>query len=673
MKKGGYYNQDDIDSLNEFKTTMIGLTPIKEKYNLINGYLDHIPSIKYHFYHINPSDRYTFGSAQLVSINGNEINKHYLIVYYKEDKPKLISIGGTYKSSDAEYRHNILPYNKFMKNVEKYASVFTDDYVEILSKNKVKLKGYNLPDGLDIKAFFCIFYMINTVKMVTNQGNIHSIFEFEKIITIPDDIRVSKHYMGLLTQLMTWSHTHLNFSFLGCKMIPLLVGDMVRMNDIKNHVWLEIKIATIVNNLVLNGRTPHLTYIFNKALLDTKKYTHIYDSPDNLVKLSQSKIADQIIFNLTKSKKLLSENPGNVYVKSSFGDITTSLDDAIKVTDNNIHYTDESLLLFTQHRGITMNSLLYILRPGKPIGVRTSNFKHKIVLFQNAYTLYVLNEQGIIHNDFHLNNATIYFDTFHSDVKKYHIYSIPKHKGKLLHKKHTVSELNNYNGKDHIIEYDINEQEHYYIPNTLCLPTIIDFGRSILKTDFEDEGENLKYQLTNKGRILNVYKTFYPEFYEKNKKHLYIEIDDFNTFFNKYAAIDLLRYVTMIITSSQLLDIPDDPDYTLILKIKHFLEDFLLTTKVRTENPNLLVMREFFKEYNSVPKDWGRDAKVTDIFCSQAPLYYNIGSYNTLPPFLKLFKMEKFTNEDLQHQRIMVDTDTELEAEGNTNVGITLL
>ena len=669
--KGGYYDQADLDSYKEFKCNMVGLDNSEKIFSPSVGVLNFIPDIKYYLYNMKRDDKYTFGSCKLVKFNDEEINKHFLVIYYKDDQPEFISLSGTYRSSDAEYRHFILPYNKLIQNIHYNREYYNDIFVDILKYNKIKLKGYNIPEELDLKTMFCLFYIIQVIKKSKNHSDNHSVIELKlKDANFTQDIY--NIYTAILRKLITFNAIQ-QASFLGCKMIPLLVGDMLRVNDIKNHLWMEINIAIIANNFLLNGVTPHLTFTFNKAVLDTRKYMNIYDNEDNLVKLNKSKIADAIHFNLTKSKKLLEEDPNNVYVKSTFDEVSDSIDGSIKITENTIHYTNDSLLIFSQHKGIVLNTYLNTIQDDKLIIGNENYFNHDSVVFQLAYTLYCLNQKGVIHNDLHLKNIVIYASTMRKTYfEKYICYSIPKNE-KVLNKKHTFSEINIHNGKDHEINYQINEQENYYIKNRLFVPTIIDFGRSLLKVNLDNESDDLLYKLTIKQRILNVYKTFFPDFYKENRKHLYIEIDDFDTFFNKYAAIDLLRYTTMILASSQFLDIPESPEVKIILDIKHFLEDFLLTTKVRTENPNLLIIKKFFKSYTKIPEDLGTKVKFTDMYCSQAPLYYSFDSYDTLPTFLKIFKMEKLQAKECVNSSIYISLDKEIEEEGNFDIGVELL
>jgi len=673
--EGGFLDKDIIQTYKNYKTQMIDLPKdIKDSIICLEaGSLDFVPELKEALYSLQAKDgdKYEFGSIKLISFNNVEINKHFCVVYKFKGKPKFISISSTYISMDGEYRHNMVKYKNLMQNLKKNEYDLNDAIVELFTNNDIKIKSYKL--DIDKKAIFTIYYMLNYLKFYLNQYNLHSCIDLSKIYKHKEDKELTNRYKNLFDRILkrdSKSGNRNNLVF-GCKMIPLAINDFNNSGSISAYTWSEAYINRLINNIIVNGKTRHLPFNFHRALLDTTHFLNIYDNKENIKKMNNSFIGNKIATELFKTKKLLTQGNDHYYINSYFEELGHSIEKSEQLNESLLQYSKYSMLFFNQHRGTTLHSILYSSHENSLV----SNYKisHFHNIFTLGYTLYCLNQSGVIHNDLHLNNVTYLNEAMHKDHIAYSIYTLPKLKGTILKKTSDIDESKVFHGKSHIIEYDIPEQEIYYVKNLSYMLTIIDFGRSLIKDyPFENDKEKYIYEQTRKKRIIDVYKTFYPEFYEKNKSHIYLEIDDFSTFFNKYSSVDLLRHITMLIESKVLFQIPNDKSFSKLLKMKHFLEDYLLTTKVRKENANLVFLRTFFKKWTNKP-DFQDNSLINHIFCSQSPMYYNLDNYDNFPLYAKIFNMDKINEVCGSQKRILEEREIYAEYKNKKEIDISVL
>jgi hypothetical protein len=352
----------------------------------------------------------------------------------------------------------------------------------------------------------------------------------------------------------------------GFKMIPLNVSEVQNPFDIRYKPWREYYITTRCSDLIPNQIAPGFPVISNyyyvrntkKGLFDNKsQYERIKNSELAMEILKTLKEAQQDTYFASSSLVTVNKTTEQVrqWVSNKFKKLSDKISDPINYTIDELIMSDVTFILASEFVGKTFADTIQLQKTnkifdsnlGNPFSDGGYDYFAKY-MFEICYSLLTLNKRiGIIHGDFHLNNATI----------GYLYQSIPNAS----------------------VAYFVNPDAMYVFPNNGYFSCIIDFSRSIVDPDRyrELEDKSLSSKLTKNepaftsGQIHNLLNIYIQLFTNKSKQYdelLILFKNNFSAVFKLLTCIDLymfcVRLGRMLGDISQergkVSNIEDDPD-----------------------------------------------------------------------------------------------------------------
>ena len=221
----------------------------------------------------------------------------YSVMYLEKNDPKFVCLSPTFISSKGEFRdgfilysaleYAFIHYSEELSKIEKKLdnNLFNIVYTVHPPGNKLELDVEMMGKRLLIASIYLILY-----KKQTYQLQIHS----------------DKLYVDILTSIGNISqHTVQNinlYNYLfkgnmvrpyGQKLIPLSVGEAVKINNIIYPAWRELFISYAASDMVLNGISPtfaiaaNWTYIegVGRDTFDNKIIREKYTQNDEVIEI----------------------------------------------------------------------------------------------------------------------------------------------------------------------------------------------------------------------------------------------------------------------------------------------------------------------------------------------------------------------------------------------------
>ena len=616
-----------------------------------------------------------------------ETSSIYAILYYSSDiLQSYVALGLSLTSSDGEYRPYVVRLDMLLEyynlNLEVYEEVekhlrdrLNDDNLELMTlvfSDNIK-KSKELAEICDDSRYATILYcyvwllmsasykydllpnhIFKPFKNIMYQSNsdilykaLSSLLGEDKLMAVVYESAMFYHSIDLLRK------GYKSTLRLGHKLIPLTVEDINHFKNVKYRPWRELYVDNLVGKLVVNLITPGVPFLGDYFFI--KHTDHgMFDNDAMHTKLDYSVIGEDIVQSLEdmqkKTIKVPDQQRKNEYsleevqfLNNKFKTISDQLDNSIEYTKEELVMSGISMCKIVENIGFTIRDIIRI--GGKdyrgmigPLLTDPSIFSKYI--FELVYTLGCLNSKlGIIQGDLHMNNAVLF---------------------PLVRTKH--DETNSF------ILYEVNDI-YYKFPHYGTYSGIIDFSRAILlesriKEDFGKEYAT-EFIYRQRNAILAIYKSSFPEFYEKHQTRLNEALrEKYDAIFKIVSAIDTHRVLTdlsIILKSGRDDGVKIHPkNIVLVDKIKNLaqniltqnMQSFLIEGIEMKEFPNMMIVSECFKDFILDKID--SNETPCDIFRYSRPLKYDSDVEKNFPDFMKRkFSMEienKYKIEPFKHE-----------------------
>lgn len=494
---------------------------------------------------------YVFGRADIIvtcfKIILDEVNCIYAYLYSRcigqrisEESDRVehdlehlfICTGPTFHSQDGEYRARVISWKQYMDLMQKYEDTiamvealivgkmiegrmtFQVDFYYPVKCNATTIESFinnmRLPIYFFALCWICDYYEYNE-KISPNHINpaykliIHDADNPDDKETFDEIIqKIGRDEYLSMKYRIEYAFPDINagnkyLSELGCgqKIIPMNAYEISAPNDICYSIWREIYLSSLTSNLVLNLLSPSFPFINNwfyiqnahGGLFDNLAMHEKYDHSDIASGVAERlKAADE--FNYVNHDR--DEGP----INKKFGRLSYKLYDAISYADRDIKLTDLAICITSEYVGRTLRDIPILVKNGANIPDIDTVFgdpnifrKH---IFEFLYGFDCMNRNfGIIHGDFHLNNATIY-----------RLYRMPTKESA-----HYIA--------DPSIAY-ICDDDVYIFPHRGLFSMIIDFSRGIIcdKEKLEHDFGPIyteKYLIEQQTRIMSMIYHYFPK------------------------------------------------------------------------------------------------------------------------------------------------------------------
>ena len=479
-------------------------------------------------------------------------------------------------------------------------------------------------------------------------------FSDEKIIKMVNMIRNIK--IGL-------HDTNLSIR-MGIKMIPLNNREIQEPFKLKYKPWREYLINVRCADLIINQIAPGVSLTSDLFIIQNSN-KGLFDNKSQHDRLKNSELATDISKLLKDAHRntyfatnLLSaevNNDNKKWINTKFKKLANKIQDPINYTEEEIIMSDVSIAYPSEYVGKTFSDILQTHSNLELLGNPIKN--HEVFakyLFEICYTLLCLNEHlGVIHGDFHLNNATI---------------------GQL------------YSGSSGNIMYCINDIK-YVFENKGIFACVIDFSRSLLNPEkyniLFDKSMPKNFRLINDYEIfetnesinlLNVYLQLFPAKQKKKQELALLFKVQFQAVFKLLTCIDVYMFsYRLIALMSQNAKVHKNT-LALLEKIFKLAESFITEEmnhlaadesygKKILEDPYPIeqIIKKCFPEYLENPK-----AKyiITDYYNYNNKFINSLDTYDTFPTFIKnKFRGDEQKDKDRKEIRHSYEKEKKLQME----------
>lgn len=446
----------------------------------------------------------------------------------------------------------------------------------------------------------------------------------------------------------------------GYKMIPLNIKEVQEPLQLRYKPWREYFISNKCNDLVVNSIAPGFPIILDWFYIKNSK-KGLFDNKSQYDRLKNSELAKDILRSLYEAQNgtyFASENFKETAKSSSqikkwinikFKRLNEKIEEPINYTTEEIIMSEVTLAFANEYVGRTFadcfnlvqNSKVYESMIGSPFKDIGYDYFAKY-MFEICYALFCINSKfGLMHGDFHLNNATI---------------------GSL----YTASKESIIN-KDKInkVAYIIADDQQYVFPNNGYFGCLIDFSRGIINPHTYDifcdtslpknhklVANDKKFISSEINNLLSLYVLVFPNKIKQREELTVLLKNNFDVTFKLLTALDIFMFSTKLLylfrhqsttVGKKCID--------LVVRINKLSESFITadmnnlisnteTERKRIENsdyPMLSIIKKCFPEYldGMVYKNIG---VITDVYCYNNEMKYSATQYGTFPDFMKSVK-----------------------------------
>ena len=249
--------------------------------------------------------------------------------------------------------------------------------------------------------------------------------EFIKRLIIKYGFEVRKFKKYIETNNKNYQSIQKNIQC-GYKMIPLNVKEIQDPLKLRYNSWREYLVSNKCNNLVINCISPSFSIILDWFYIKNSR-KGLYDNKTQFDKMKNSELAKNILQTLYEAQrgtyfaaenlKTMTKSADKVkkWISNKFRKLSEKIDDSINYSIEEIIMSEVTLAFVNEYIGRTVADTINIIqnspRYNKVIGYPLDDSGYKFFakyIFEIIYGLYCINTKlGIIHGDFHLNNATI--------------------------------------------------------------------------------------------------------------------------------------------------------------------------------------------------------------------------------------------------------------------------
>jgi hypothetical protein len=454
---------------------------------------------------------------------------------------------------------------------------------------------------------------------------------------------------------------------LGFKMIPLNVREVQDPIRLKYKPWREFLISNRCNDFVINQISPCFSIISDWFYVRNSK-KGLFDNKTQYERLKHSELARDILRALYEAQRgtyfatsgIVSTSKSSEHIKqwlsNKFKKLNEKIYEPINYSIEEIIMSDITLAFASEYVGRTYADTITIISKsraydtliGKPFSDQGYDYGCKY-LFEICYSLLALNSKlGVIHGDFHLNNATIGF-------------------------------LYKPTGTNTKVSYQIDKNHTLIFPNNGYFSCIIDFSRGMINPEnadvLADPGIPSSYKIikdydkfsaNEASLLLNLYMQLFPNKSKQKEELAVLFKNNYSAVFKLLSCIDiymftvrLSRYLrqTNINAGKKILDLIDKinrlSEIFIATDMNHLLNDTeRMSEKILAEDwPMHQIIKKCFPEYID-GKAYKNIGTIIDSYTLENELKYSLAKYDLFPEVLKYAKYYKDasnkTTEDIQ-------------------------
>lgn len=629
----------------------------------------------------------TITPTQKLLLTSDSIHGNVAFRFYSASS-SFISCDGEYRSRFSSYKSLILAKRKYpaiWNDVEEYVhrikirrqwslySSFFYPKLEQESKNlqvEYAVKNDMIPMTLLIISWFHTIYdeMLSLTKTHINP-TYKEIFLYHK----KEDVAflkslIKKHGADKIELFKVGlSHSTSNFHkktdiYMQCgyKMIPLNIKEVQDPLKLRYKPWREYFISNRLNDLVVNSIAPNFPLVLDWFYIKNSR-KGLYDNKSQYDKMKHSELAKDVLHVLyeaqrgtyfaTENLKTVNKNSGQIkkWISNKFKKLSEKIDDPIEYSIEQIIMSEVTLAFASEYVGRTVadsmaliqKSKVYNAMLGYPFKDAGYDYFAKY-MFDICYGLYCVNSKlGIMHGDFHLNNATIGA-----------LYFPPKDIALNKNKKFKVV-------------YVLDDQHQYVFPNNGYFGNIIDFSRGIINPNMMDEMKDISlpntYQLvkdenrfryTEMNVLLNLYTQMFPNKLRQREELIVLFKNNFDAVFKLLTCIDLYMFSIRLSRIMRQMTMPINAKaIALVDKINRLAEGYIATdmnyliNETQTYAPQILendwpiftIIKKCFGEYVD-GKKFTNMGIITDTYIYNNPIKYSLAKWEKFPEIIKTVK-----------------------------------
>lgn len=355
--------------------------------------------------------------------------------------PLYIMTGGTYISRDGEYRHRLIWYETFL---EAEFPTPLDEYVtDLINENELAFHtslfgGASLDDDersrilnrleedrIALRAFQAC-WMVDTVTFLKSglTPNHHHL-AYAKLMyreteqedkVVLDEIMKEKTYEEIVVFNSKWIITEKHGRLeIGCKYIPLTVGDLEDMVDPRVPVWREYKLTQKLADLAVSGVCSGFPIIRGFFYVQNV-HEGFFDNPEIQQDFIVQDHLQASVEKIKEAQKVLrqsqQEDPTNRLQSFEEG-----LEQPLERADRYLRLSGLALATVMEHVGSTARDLprmVYRMILDQRAGafrpyINTAMFSTTAflkVFFDWMWGFLCMHAEGVMHADPHLNNIT---------------------------------------------------------------------------------------------------------------------------------------------------------------------------------------------------------------------------------------------------------------------------
>jgi hypothetical protein len=605
------------------------------------------------------------------------------LLFYISTSPSLISCDGEYRGRLIRYTDllraktafpnlwdeldNYVSKIRIKRDWSIYANYYTpqaDRYKIVNTDLEQVVKNELLPNTLLIMSWFQTIY--NELIGLT-ETHINPVFKEILLENYADDVEyvkalIKKYGEADIERFKIAISTIIHPIFgsdkkryvpFGFKMIPLNVSEVQRPFDLKYKPWREYFIANKCSDLVANQIAPGFSVMGPYYYIRNSK-KGLYDNKSQYERLKNSELARDILHTLYEAQrgtyfassnlKAVSKTSEQIkqWISAKFKKLSSAINEPINYAIDEIIVSDITFIMASEHVGRTVADSITLLQQnkaldanlGKPFTDAGYDYFAKY-MFEVCYGLLTLNKRiGVIHGDFHLNNATIG-------------YLYPN----------TVTDAR--------VAYFVDADSPFIFPNNGYFSCVIDFSRSLVDPDRYEELSDPSLPNTHKmvkdvdrfisseiSTLLSLYIQLFPSKAKQREELLVLFKKYYPAVFKLLTCMDLYMFSIRLgrllrqmenSVSKKALDLIDKinrrSEIYIATDMNNLLNDpEVQSTKIlREPYPIETIIRKCFGEYvnGAVYKKKG---VITDCYNIDNPFKYSLSHYDTFPECVQTTK-----------------------------------
>lgn len=620
----------------------------------------------------------SISDIQKLIIKNEQIYGSVALTFYSAS-PSYISCDGEYRSQFSRFKNlvvakQIFPdiwndieeyvsYIRVRRQWSPYTSYFYPKFEQELKNTEVEyvIKNELIPITILIVSWFNTIFeeMLNMTKTHINP-KYKEIFLREKeadikflksIISKYGKEKIELFQASLISTRIPTLQKRYRYIHCGYKMIPLNIKEVQDPIRIKYKPWREYLVSNKCNDLVVNSICPSFAIILDWFYIKNSR-KGLYDNKSQYDRMKNSELAKSILqilyeaqrgtYFATENLKTVNKSSGQIkqWINSKFKKLSEKIEDPINYSIEEIIMSEVTLSFANEYVGrtfadainLTQTSKVFDEMIGRPFQNVGYDFFAKY-LFDICYGLLCINTKlGLMHGDFHLNNATI---------------------GSL----YRSTELS---PKQHRVVYALDDEYQFVFPNNGYFGCLIDFSRSIINPHtyniFMDKSLPSTYQLVKNEEkfisneilsLLNIYIQMFPGKIKQKDELIVLFKNHYDVVFKLLTCIDLYMFTVRLNRQlkqqnmgSKAMELVDKinklSEHYIASEMNKLVSDFDYAEEIeKMEFPIATIIKKCFAEYvdNVDSKDI-----ITDVYCFNNEMKYSLDKYDNFPTIIKQVK-----------------------------------